>query len=237
MSTATAPAQTADEIAANKKAADEAFHEAVAKRFLDIATASEVVADGQLDKGLLAKRCYGELKNRHVVSIATEDDDRRDPAKSSSKEELAETIFVSMPSASAAEKNEVEKAVREKCLAAVWDVTQTAERGQVQRLLRADNLILVRGVVFRGSNTIKSGLYVSTVDEVIVRELLTPQLERLRRLAERIEGDYEMITDRVPELATPMKAAIEAAVEKATVTLPVASLESGEPNGRKALGK
>jgi len=237
VSTTTQSAQDVDQIAANKQDADEAFAEAVESQFLEIATEAGFVTEEKLDKKLLAKGVYDVLKTKHVVNIDPDKDDRRDPDKTSSKEELAEELFPEAPSGSDADTNLVAAKVRERCLGAVWNVTQTSERGQVQKLLRADNLILIRGTVFRGSVTLNDGIYVSTHEEIVLREFLAPRLEKLRKLTQAIEGDYEMATDRAPELAGPMKTAIEAALVEATAKLPVATLSSGDSNGRKALGK
>ena len=235
---ATIPSVSTDEIAAQKQTADEQFSRAVEAQFLDIAGEADVLTDeGTLDKKRLATKVYEVLKKKHVVDIEPGKDDRRDPNKSSSKEELAAAIFSAMPSGSAADTNLVEAKVRDRCLGAVWNVTQTGERGQVQKLLRADNLILIRGPVFRDSLTVSDGIYVSTHEEVVIREFLAPRLEKLRKLTEAIEGDYEMATERVPQLAGPMRAAIEDAVVSASARLPVATLGSGAGNGRRALGK
>ncbi len=241
MSTVIPSALTADEIAANKQSADQEFAEAVEKRFLEIAAAAGVVTDDELDKKLLVQRAYDLLKTKHVVHIDPNKDDRRDPAKSSCKEELAEAIFRTIPTASQADSNFVESKVRDRCLGAVWNVTQTSDRGQVQKLLRADNLILIRGVVFRQSGsaslTVNDGIYVSTHEEVVLREFLQPRLEKLRKLTEALEADYEMATERAPALAAPMRAAIEAAVVEATARLPITTLGLGTSNGQKAIGK
>lgn len=237
MSSEVLSSASADVIAANKSAADAAFDRAVEERFLEVATEAGVVEDGKVDRKLVVGLVYDELKTKHVSSIDPESDDRRDPAKSSHKEELAEAIFTSMPTGSEADGNRVEAKVRERCLAAVWNVTQTGERGQVQKRLRVDNLVLVRGVVFRGSATLTDGLFVSTHEEVVLREFLGPRLEKLRKLTEAIEGDFEMVAARAPQLRAPMRAAIEAAVIEATAKLPVETLGSGQRSDQKALDR
>src|SRR4051794_13878144 len=106
-------ALNADDIATNKQAADEQFTEAAKARFLEIAEDAGVVKGGKLDKKLLAKRVYKVVKTKHVVNIDPADDDRRDPAKSTHKEELAEVIFPMIPSGSAADSNLLHADVRE----------------------------------------------------------------------------------------------------------------------------
>jgi flagellar biosynthesis regulator FlbT len=238
----TASAINVDELAAQKQHADKEFAKAVESRFLAIATSARIVTDKKLDKKLLAQRAFEVLKTKHVVNIHHENDDRRNPAKSSSKVELATEIFRVMPSASEADTNLFAEKVRDRCLSAVWNVTQTGDRGQVQKLLRADNLLLIRGSVFRetptgASHTVNDGLYVSTHEEVVLREFLAPRLEKLRKLTDALEDDYEMVTDRVPGLGAPMRAAIEAALVEATAKLPVTTLGSGTANGQKSIGK
>ncbi|MGO9322775.1 MAG: hypothetical protein ACLQBY_18505 [Solirubrobacteraceae bacterium] len=237
MSTATPSALTADEIAANKQSADEEFAEAVETRFLEIAADAEVVTDDRIDKKLVAQRVYEVVKTKHVVDIEPDKDDRRDPAKSSCKEELAADIFPEMPTGSEADMNMVDARIREKCMGAVWDVTQTGERGQVQKLLRGDNLILIRGTVFRDTLTVNSGIYVSTHEEIVLREFLAPRLEKLRKLTDVIEGDYEMAKDRVPGIGPAMRAAIQAAMIEAMAKLPVDMPGLTKPNGQNALDK
>jgi hypothetical protein len=235
---ATMRSVSTDEISAQKEAADTQFAAAVETQFLDIAANSDVLTDeDKLDKKRLAQKVYEVLRTKHVVDISPGKDDRRDRKKSSSKEELAAAMFPDIPSASLADTDLVKSKVRDKCLSAVWNVTQTGERGQVQKLLRGDSLILIRGPVFRDSLTVSDGIYVSTHEEVVMREFLAPRLERFRKMAESIEEDFEMAIERAPELAGPMRAAIADAVVSASARLPVPTLGAGESNGREALGK
>jgi len=239
MSTTTpSSAYNADEIAANKKAADQQFAEAVQARFLEIAEDAGVVKNDKLVKKLLAKRVYEVLKPKRVVNIDPEDDDRRDPAKCTHKEELAEIIFPMIPSGSAADSNLLEAAVREKCLTAVWDMTATgADRGLVQDMLLADRLLLIRGVVFRGSKTIRDGVFVSTQADVVRRDLIAPRIKRARSQLDSLSAEYQMVIERAPELRELLEEDIEAFMVEATAKLPVATLTPGDSNGRKALGK
>lgn len=235
-----ASAKNADDVAAHKQEADAEFTAAVDTRFFAIAESAGVITEGRVDKVILTRRVYEVLKTKHVVNIDHRRDDRRDPATSSSKSELASEIFPELPSASEADTNLVAGKVRDRCLSAIWNVTQTGDRGPVQKLLRADRLILIRGSVFRetssgASLTVGDGVYVSTQEEVVLREFVAPRLEKLRKLTDALEDDYEMVKDRVPELAGPVRDAIEAALVEATAKLPVATLGSGA--SAKALGK
>jgi len=89
--------------------------------------------------------------------------------------------------------------------------------------------------VYRNGNTIKDGIYVSTHQEIVLREFIGPHLAKIRKLSDALEADYEMAAERSPALAAPMRAAIEAAMVEVTATLPVPTLGSGDSNGRKAL--
>jgi hypothetical protein len=238
MSTPNVSAIKADEIVSRKHEADQVFEEAVEGRVREIADAAGVLAeDGKIDKKVLGAKAYDVLKRKRVVDISTDGDDRRNPAKSSSREELAEALFSQMPTDAQADQNEVDAAVRGKCLGAVWDVCQTGQRGIVQQHLEGDGLILIRGKVYRGSITVKSGLYVSTHEEIVLREFLQPQLEKLQRVTDALKADYEMATERAGELAGPMREAIHEALVEATAKLPVATLTTATNGGRKALDK
>lgn len=237
MSTDVASAQSADEIAANKQTADEQFAEAVERRFMRAHyDAGLIDEDGNVDKEKIAQQVYDELRTKRVVQIGAEDD-RYDPATSSTKDELTAAIFVNGPTIADAEQNEVERKAYEKCQAAVWNLTQPGARGHVQQRLEADKLLLVRGKVFRSGNPILTGIYVSTEEEIVLREFLGPRLDKLRKLADALENDYKMATERAPALGGAMHAAIEAAMTETTAKLAVAALGSGEANGRKALGQ
>ncbi|HKG03674.1 MAG TPA: hypothetical protein VKB03_10855 [Conexibacter sp.] len=172
---------------------------------------------------------------KRVVSIDP-DDDRLDPAKSSTKDELTAAIFTAGPSVVDAERNAVEKAVYAKCQSVVWNATQTGKRGRVQKVLQADKLVLVRGKAFREPNPIHDGIYVSTHEEIIMREFWGPRLDKVRKLAAALADDYDMVKDRVPGLEDPMRDALEAVFVEATAHLPVPTLGSGAANGQKTLG-
>lgn len=238
MSTTVPSAITADQIAASKESADQDFDEAVQRRFMRAAADAGLVdAEGDLDQELVAEEVYDELKTKRVVVIGSDQDDRDNPATSSTKDELTAAVFTAGPTAAEAEQNDVEKKAYEKCQAAVWNLTQAGRRGNIQKRLEAEKLLLVRGKVFRNGNPIANGVYVSTHEEVVLREFLGPRLEKLRKLTDAIEDDYKMATERAEELAGPMRGAIEAALREATAKLPVAQLGSGESNGQKAIGR
>jgi hypothetical protein len=229
---------TADEIVAAKHVADEQYNEAVEIGFQRAIVEAELDdGEGNLDKELVAEKVYEILRTKRVAEIGTEKDDRYDPATSSTKDELTVAIFTAGPTTADAEKNDVVKKVYEKCQAAVWNLTTPSGRGLVQRHLEADKLLLVRGKVFRNGNPITNGIYVSTHEEIVLREFMGPRLEKLRKLTEAIEEDFMMATARSKDLEAPLRAAIEAAMREASAKLPVPALGGGASNGQKTLDK
>lgn len=233
MTTPTVAVQPTDEIVAAKESADKRFLEAVEDRFRTaIVDAKLDDGDGNIDKELVDQRVYDVLRTKHVAKIGPKKDDRYDPATSTTKDELTATVFSGGPTIAEAEQNEVVKKVYEKCRSVVWDMTAPSRRGLVQRRLEADKLLLVRGKVFRNGNPIATGIYVSTHEEIVVREFMGPRLEKLRKLTEAIEDDYKMATERAPALDAPLRTAIESAMREATAKLPVPALGAGESNGK-----
>jgi hypothetical protein len=232
------PAQTADQIADKYTAADAEFKQAVEDRVYRAAEAADLLDEnGDIDADLIVERAYRELKTKEVVNIDSGNDDRFDPKKSSSKEELAKAVFTAGPFAADAELNTVEKKAYEKCQALVWNHTVPTQRGRIQKRLEADKLLLVRGRVYRNGNTIETGVFVTRNPELVLREYLAPRLEKLRKISEALEGDFDLALERDQTLEGPMRAAIETAVVEATAKLPVAQLGSGKTNGQKALSK
>ncbi|HEY8809270.1 MAG TPA: hypothetical protein VIM28_04530 [Solirubrobacterales bacterium] len=231
-------AHSADEISANYTMADAEFRQAVEERVSRAAGEAGLLdGDGGIDVDLLVERAYQELKTKHVVNIDPGNDDRFDPSTSSTKEELATAIFTSGPTATDAELNAVEKKAYDRCLAMVWNYTSPSQRGRIQKRLEADKLLLVRGNVYRNGNTIEMGVFVTKNPELVLREYLGPRLEKLRKLTEALEGDFDLALKRDKSLEGPMRAAIEAAVVEAAAKLPVSLLGSGSSNGQKALDK
>ncbi len=227
---------TTDDIAAAKRAADEQFFEAVEDGFQQAVVGAGLDdGDGNLNKELVVERVYEVLKNKRVVDIGPEHDDRYYPQTSSTKDELTVDIFTAGPTLAQSEENAVVKKVYEKCQGVVWDLAAPRQRGRVQQRLEADKLLLVRGKVFRNGNPISTGVYVSTQEEIVLREFIGPHLEKLRKLTEVIEEDYKMATERSGALEAPIRMAIEAAMAEATAKLPSAAL--GAAGEQKALDR
>ena len=240
MSTSITASQIAntDLISDNYSAADEEFKKAVEIGVIRAAEASDLLnVDGEIDVEEIVDRAYHEVRSKEVVNIEPGNDDRFNPKKSSTKEELAKAVFTAGPSAADAERNAVERKVYERCLGLVWNHTVMTERGRIQKRLDADKLLLVRGRVYRGGNTIDSGVFVTKNPEIVLREYLGPRLETLRKVTAALKGDFDLALGREKSLEGPMQAAIQAAVSQAAATLPVKQLGSGAAKPPKALGE
>jgi hypothetical protein len=225
-------------ISASYDAADQEFKEAVKYRVDRLAEAAGLLdAEAKLDPEVITERAYKELKTKQVVSIERGKDDRFDPKKSSSKEELAAVVFRGHLSAADSDGNAVEARAYDRCIAIVWAYTVPTRRGRVQQRLEADKLLLVRGRVYRNGNKVDSGVFVTKNPELVLREYLDPRLEALRKLSEELEGDFSLALEREKSLEGPMKAAIQAAISQATATLPVKQLATSHDENSKTLSE
>jgi len=229
-------ALSADQIAANYSAADAEFKQAVEDRVNRAADEAGLLDDeGSIDPDLIEERAYQEIKTKHVVSIDEGNDDRYDPATSSSKQELAAAVFTAGPTPADAERNAVEKKAYEKCLSLVWNHTVMSSRGRIQKRLAAEKLLLVRGNVYRNGNTIEAGVFVTRNPELILREYLGPRIDKWRKEAEALKADFDLAVERDKSLAGPLQAAIEAGLAEAHAKLPAGSIGSGQASATKAL--
>jgi hypothetical protein len=228
-----------DRIAANKTSSAQEYQKAVSALFLDYAGKADLLdEDHTIDPNVVDGRIYDEMKSKHVVKISPpdDDDDRWHPETSSTKVELTAAVFTAGPTLAEAQANDVMKAVYAKCQSTVWNRTQSGQRGSIQKLFKRDGLVLVRGTVWRNDNPVDDGLYVSTHEEVMVREYWGPRLAKLRALTNAFRDDYEMIKQRVPaDIDAAIRQELEAAFVEATAKLPVPTL--GAANGQKTLEK
>lgn len=228
-----------DEIATKRQSSIEEFDAAVSQLFIQFADEAGLLGDDdKIDLPVLDQRIYDELKSKHVKKIKPpdDDDDRRDPKKSSTKVELTKAVFTAGPTTADAEEDAVMEAVYAKCQSTVWNRTQSGKRGAIQKLFEDDKLVLVRGKVFRNGNPIKDGIYVSTHEEVIVREYWGPRLAKLQKLSDSFQEDFAVMRERLPAgVEASVLAVVEAAFVEATAKLPVPTLEAGKSNGHKAL--
>lgn len=232
-----ASASSADQIAANYTAADEEFKQAVEDRVYRAADEAELLDEnGDINVDLIEERAYREIRTKHVVNIEDGNDDRYDPATSSTKEELAKAVFTAGPTPADAERNAVEKKAYDKCLSLVWNHTVMSGRGRIQKRLAVEKLLLVRGNVYRNGNTISTGIFVTRHPELVLREYLGPRLDAWRKVTEALEADFDLAVERDKSLEAPLRAAIQASLAEAAAKLPV-SLEAGGANGAKALDK
>lgn len=188
--------------AAAKLAASDPFRKAVDTLLLDFAAQAGLVSaeEPKIGLSLLEERIYEEIRSKRVSSIQPPDDhdNRHDPATSSSKAELTTVIFTAGPTLRQAEQDLLYREVFNRCQHAIWNLTQTAERGAVQRLLHDDGLLLVRGPVWRDGQEVKDGLYVTTRPELIISDFLGPHFEKLGNLAEALADDYQLLEERLP---------------------------------------
>lgn len=241
MSTNVVSAINADAIAANKKSSDEEFKKAVAALFKEYADRADLLnPEGRIDLEVLDQRIHDELATKHVAKInpPDDDDDRHYPEKSSTKTELTAAIFTAGPSRAESEANEVMQTVYGKCQSAVWNRTQSGKRGTVQKLFEAEKLVLIHGTVYRNDNPFEDGIYISTHEEVLLREFWAPRLAKLESLTKSFRDDYDMVKARVPaSIDAKIREAIEDAFVEATAKLPVPTLGTSASNGRKAIEK
>ena len=228
-----------DSLAVNKDSSVEDFDAAVNTMFIEYARRADLLdANEKVDTDVLDARITEKVKRWHVVNIDPDDDDRRDPSSSGTKDELTSAIFIAGPTLADAEKDAVWATLYAKCQSTVWNRTQSGKRGAVQKRLDGEKLVLIHGKVFRHGNPIKDGIYVSTHAEALLRDYWGPRLAKLRKLSDAFEEDYTMTRERVPaEVDEVVRAAIESAFVEATAKLPVQTLELGKANARKALDK
>jgi hypothetical protein len=230
-----------DEIAENRKSSIEDFNDAVSRLFIEYADEAGLLDDEErIDLPVLDERIYEEIKSKHVKQIQPPDggDDRRDPGKSSTKDELTAAIFTAGPSIADADVNDVMGAVYSKCQSTVWNRTQSGKRGAIQKRFEGDKLILIHGKVFRHGNPIKDGIYVSTHEEVLLRDFWGPRLAKLQKLSDSFQEDFAMMKERVPaSIEASVRAALGEAFVEATAKLPVPTLAAPDHANQKALKK
>ncbi len=241
MSTPVLAALDLDTIAANKQSATKEYKDAVEALFLDFAAKADLLDDNEkVDIEVTDGRIYDELKNKRVSKISPpdDDDDRWYPETSSTKIELTAAVFTAGPTLAQSQANDVMKAVYIKCQSTTWNRTQSGKRGSVQKMFERNNLVLVHGTVWRNKNPFEDGIYVSTHEEILVRDYWGPRLAKLRSLTDAFRDDYEMVSKRVPPgVDESIRLALEEAFVEATAKLPMPTLGAGGANGRKALDK
>ena len=232
-----ASVHSTDLIAARHTAADAEFKEAVDDIVYKAAEAAGLVDDdGEISIDTIVDRAYDELKTKIVVSIEPGNDDRYDPATSSTKEELAAAVFTAGPTAAQAERSAREEGVREVPFAGLephgYDQARAhpespggpeapgrARQGVPQRQHDRDRRVRHEEPRARAARVPR------------------PAPGEVRKITEALEADFDLALERDQMLEGPMCAAIEAAVAEAAARLPVAALSAGSANGQKTIGK
>jgi hypothetical protein len=181
----------------------------------------------------------GKMKARTVEivsrAIVTSKDDRAKKALTNG--ELYAAVFPDGPGAkpnTAEALDEFEKDVMLALHRKVWGLTTPTPKGHIQKQLGDTRMVLCRGPVLRRNDYLQ-GVYVTAEPTLIMGYSLSPQIDKWVRQADELRKHAEMITDRQPELATRVAAALSAGVSRArsAATLPAAQLPATAGNGRK----
>jgi hypothetical protein len=189
-------------------------------------------ADGSIPDDSKMKARAFDIVSRAVV---TSKDDRAKKALTNG--ELYAAVFTEGPGAkpnSAEGLDEFEKDVMLALHRKVWGLTTPTPKGHIQKYLGDTPLVLCRGPVLRRNDYIP-GVYVTADPTLILSDSLSPQIEKWVRVANDLRTHATMITDRQPELAGRVAAALNAGITRARAAaqLPAAQLTIGNGNGRK----
>jgi len=112
----------------------------------------------------------------------------------------------------------------------VWNLTNPARTGYIQKRLGEDggSLVLCRSDVMRSLDKLP-GCYVTNDADLIMNDSLQPQIEALVRKADNLRKHAEMIGARHPELETRMLKALGSGVDRTVAALPRGSGETTTP--------
>lgn len=128
----------------------------------------------------------------------------------------------------------VETEVRKTLVRKVWNLTNPARTGYIQkRLEEKGSLVLCRAKTMRGLDEV-NGCYVTNDAALILGDSLAPRVEALVKEADNLRAHAAMITGRHPELETKVVAAIGSGVKRTQAALPKTS---GNGRGRQASGQ
>jgi hypothetical protein len=153
-----------------------------------------------------------------VVSskIATGKKDRS--AKSVTNGELYAAVFPQGPGATpgtADQLDPIDAEARSLMMRRVWALTNPGPKGYIQRRLGdSSSLILCRGTVIRDLDE-TPGVYVTDDPTLIMEDSLTPQIDKLVRVANNLRIHAIMVTSRHPELEQRVTAALGSGVTRA----------------------
>jgi hypothetical protein len=177
--------------------------------------------EGEVDKSALHEAVYEAIMSRPLKNKKG----KSDPAQSMTKGELYEETITDGPSADPADWDEDgidEEAIKD-LSRLVWDLTQTKPRGgKIQRRLDAEgsSMVLCRGPVFRGSDIVRDGVYVTDDKATILEDALNAPLVLLEKAAEAAREYVEMIEDRHDELTPEVRAQIADTLGRVHAALP-----------------
>lgn len=179
-----------------------------------------VDTDGNVDEDRLADAAYELVTSRHVVSK----DDKNDPGKSITRDELFVSLFPSAPGADGTDPEDldpVELAIYKKLNRDSWSLTQDAPSGKIQRRLEDEgsSLVLCRSSMMRGANRL-TGVFVTDEAQFILGDNLKKELDALQKKAETVQRRVDMLTDRHPELESQIQGQLAATVGRVQAALP-----------------
>ena len=162
-----------------------------------------------------------------------EPDDRRSAETSCSVMEVTAAVFTAGPTEQQClEGDAVWSSLGKKCRKVIADSGQDGHRGRVQRALKAQGLVLIRGSVYRDGHAVE-GIYASVHPEAMLHEFWAPRLAELDKLGKKWEADWNMNAERLPtDTMNAIKAVIDGEVQKLTARLPIQTLGTGEANGK-----
>jgi hypothetical protein len=163
---------------------------------------------------------------------ADEPDDRRSAETSCSVTEIVAAVFTEGPTDQECKEGDaVWTAVGKKVRKVVTDSGQDGYRGRVQKALKAQGLILVRGNVYRDGHAVE-GMYATVHPEAMLHEFWGSRANELAKLGNKWEEDMKMNRDRLPaETMASIEAYLQGEVRKLTARLGM-SLGTGDANGR-----
>jgi len=182
-----------------------------------------VLSDGSVDDEALFDAAY-ELVTSKVV---TTKDDKNDPAKSVTRDELYVALFPHAPGADGsdpADLDEVDASVYKKLNRDCWSLTQDAVTGKIQRRLEDEGstLVLCRSSMMRGVNR-QQGVFVTDTGQFILGDNLKKELDALQKKAENVQRRVEMLTGRHPELEEAIQGQLTAVIGRVQAALPAST--------------
>ncbi len=186
--------------------------------------------EGEYDRSSLQDAVYEAIMSRPLKSKKG----KSDSSQSMTKGELyLETVPAGpSPDPSDWDAEGVEEAAHRALTRLVWDLTQTRPgSGHIQRRLDAEgsSLVLIRGPVFRGSDIVRTGVYVTDDRATILEDALNAPLEAIEKAAATAREYIDMIEDRHPELASSVRSQIAQTLGRVHAALPAGdSLPAGD---------